>query len=122
MVPAIANRPLTEAEFELARFMLESGNAEGRVFLAQLALVEVTPWRCPCGCTSINFQVRGRPLAPPGVHILGDFVFGTQDDLAGAFIFESGGLLGGIEVYGPAGEAPAQLPSPGVLRPLPSAE
>ena len=118
MVSAVANRPPTQAELDLARFMLESGGAEARGFLTQLETVEVTPWRCLCGCASIKFQVRGQQPAPPGVHILGDFVFGSQEVLTGAFIFESGGLLSGIEVYGLASDAPSYLPNPSALRPL----
>src|SRR5688572_18989473 len=110
-----ANRPLSEAELDLARFMLMHGTAEGPKFLNQLEAAEVTPWRCPCGCASINFQIRGHPEAPPGVHILGDFEFGEQRNLAGIFIFESSGLLSGIEVYGLAGDAPTVLPRPDEL-------
>lgn len=65
---------------------------------------------------SINFQIKGREPAPPGVHILGDFIFGPVTAPAGIFIFESGGLLSGIEVYGLAGDAPAQLPRKETLR------
>jgi len=96
--------------------MLEHGTPEAREFLSQLELAEVTPWKCPCGCASINFQIKGQPEAPPGVHILGDFLMGSGDSTSGAFIFESGGLLSGLEVYGLAGEAPAVLPSFDELR------
>ena len=112
------NRPLTEAEFRLARWMLEHGTPDAPAFLPQLEQVEVTPWRCPCGCASINFHVKGQPEAPPGVHILGDFLIGVGDSQSGAFIFESGGLLSGLEVYGFAGEAPKVLPSIEDLRPF----
>jgi hypothetical protein len=78
--------------------MLEHGEPTAREFLEQLAVAEVTPWRCPCGCGSINFQMKGRKPAPPGVRILGDFMFGPDDAPAGIFIFESAGLLSGIEI------------------------
>ncbi len=115
------NRPLTPAEQRLARWMLEHGTPEARVFLSQLELAEVTPWKCPCGCASINFQIQGQPEAPPGVHILGDFLFGEGDRVSGAFIYESGGLLSGLEVYGLAGDAPTVLPAVEDLRPFESA-
>lgn len=100
--------------------MLENGTREALEFMAQLELAEVTPWKCPCGCASINFQIKGQPEAPPGVHILGDFVLGEGDRLSGAFIFESGGLLSGLEVYGLAGDAPTVLPRVEDLRPIES--
>ncbi len=112
------NRPLAASEMSLARWMLEHGEPKARDFLEQLAEAEVTPWRCPCGCGSINFQIKGRDPAPPGVHVLGDFIFGPHDEAAGIFIFESGGLLSGIEVYGLAGNAPAELPREDALRPF----
>ena len=100
----------------LARWMLEHGEPEATAYLKQLAAAEVTPWRCPCGCASINFRIKGNQAAPPGVHILGDFLFGPDDRLAGIFIYESAGLLSGIEVYGLAGDAPSELPREGSLR------
>ncbi|MEI7298178.1 hypothetical protein WCQ02_39360 [Paraburkholderia tropica] len=112
------NRPLSVSEMSLARWMLEHGEPTAREFLEQLAVAEVTPCRCSCGCGSINFQMKGREPTPPGVHILGDFMFGPDDAPAGIFIFESAGLLSGIEVYGLASDAPAELPRQDALRPL----
>jgi hypothetical protein len=112
------NRPLSQAERDLALFVLEHGEPEARDFLDQLESAEVTPWKCPCGCASINFQLVGQPEAPPGVHVLGDFLFGPEEAPAGIFIFASAGVLSGIEVYGLSGEAPQTLPHPEELRPL----
>ena len=111
------NRPLSKAEYELARWMLEHGTPEAPNFLRQLEQAEVTAWRCPCGCATINFQIKGHPEAPLGVNILGDFIVGDEESLSGVFIFESGGLLSGIEVYGLGNEAPTVLPTVGNLRP-----
>jgi hypothetical protein len=112
------NRPLTDAERHLARWLLEHGTSDAPTFLRQLDDAEVTAWRCECGCASINFQITGRAIAPPGVHILSDYVFDAEEDLSGIFIFESGGLLSGLEVYGLAGNAPKCLPAPEQLRPF----
>ena len=108
-------RPLSDKERRLARWMLENGNPDAAAFLTQLDNAEVTPWRCPCGCASINFKVAGMPAAPPGVHILADFVFFNGDELAGIFIFSSNGILSGLEVTGLAGDAPKELPEPAAL-------
>ena len=117
MTTSSNNRALSPAERALAMWMLENGNPDASAFLAQLADAEVTAWRCPCGCASINFQIKGQPPAPPGVHILGDFLCGPVEAPAGAFIYESGGLLSGIEVYSLADDAPSVLPD-APLRPL----
>lgn len=65
----------------------------------------------------MNFQVKGHPPAPPGVHILAEFLCGPVDAPAGAFIYESGGLLSGLELYSLASEAPSVLPDV-PLRPM----
>lgn len=113
-----ANRALTSEELRLARWMLEHGTDEASAFLPQLDLAEVTSWKCPCGCASINFQIQGKPLPPPEVNILGDYVVGEGNDISGAFIFESGGLLSGIEFYSLGGDALQALPKIDELRPF----
>jgi hypothetical protein len=117
MRATVTTRPLTDEELRLAQWMLENGNPDARGYISQLVGAEATTWRCPCGCASFNFKVSGMPEARPGVHILADFVFGAETELAGAFIFESEGILSGLEVYGLAGDAPAVLPTPDSLRP-----
>jgi hypothetical protein len=112
------NRELTDHERRLVRWMLEHGESEAVDFLPQLDLAEVTAWRCTCGCASINFQIRGKPTAPPGVHPIADFVFGDEETLSGIFVFENDGILSGLEVYGLAGDAPKSLPEPEALRPF----
>ncbi|WP_192387873.1 hypothetical protein [Burkholderia cepacia] len=50
-----------------ARWTLEHGEPEALAFLEQLAVAEVTPWRCPCGCASIDADAAcgsGQPQAP----------------------------------------------------------
>ena len=111
------NRPLTVEEFELARWILENGEPESTIFLDQLERAHVIA-HCPCGCASIDFAVEGLPEAPPGVHILGDFIYGDETNLAGVFVFESGGILSGLEVYGLAVDTPRVLPKLSNLRPL----
>lgn len=108
---------MTEAERQLAKWMLENGTPEAIEYLGQLDRAEVTPYKCPCGCATINIQIQGHPEPPPGVHILGDFMVGHDDEIFGIFIFSSAGLLSGIEVYSLAAEAPDTLPSPEQLRP-----
>ncbi len=118
MSEAVATRPLTEHERRLAQWMLEHGGSEASRFLPQLARAEATSWRCVCGCASFNFKVAGESEAPAGVNILGDFVAGEGQESFGVFIFQSGGILSGVEVYGLAADAPQTLPEPERLRPF----
>ena len=89
--------------------MLDHGDPEAAAFLPQLEVAEVTPWRCPCGCASINFRIQGMPEAPPGVHPIADFYFGSDDSLSGIFVYEKDGILSGLEVYGLAGCGKSRL-------------
>lgn len=111
------NRPLSDAERLLAAWLLKHGGPEAESFLSQLEMAEVTPWTCPCGCASINFQIKGRDEAPPGVRVLSDYSFGIGPELKSVFIYESGGILSGMEVVSYGGDAPRQLPTPDELRP-----
>jgi hypothetical protein len=111
-------RSLTPEEGQLIRSMLEHGNTEARAFLSQLENAKATSWRCPCGCASINLVIDGQPEPSGGLRILADFIFGTDADLSGVFVFEKSGVLAGLEVYGLAGEAPRSLPSFEALRPF----
>lgn len=111
-----STRPLSDTERILARWMLENGTTEARGYLSQLELAEADLWKCPCDCASFNFRIKGQPKAPPGVHILGDYLVGSGDSLSGAFIYSSAGILSGVEVYGMAGHAPCVLPYPEELR------
>jgi len=98
--------------------MLQHGKPEGQAFLSQVERAEATPYRCSCGCAGINLCVDNA-LEPAGtLHILADFIFGTEEDLSGIFIFEKSGVLAGLEVYGLAGQAPKALPAIESLRPF----
>ena len=96
--------------------MLDNGASEALTFADQLLRAEATNWRCPCGCASFNFKIKDLPEAPPGVHIIGDYLIGDNAHLSGAFIYQSGGILSGVELYGLAGEAPKSIPMPHELR------
>jgi hypothetical protein len=93
--------------------MLEHGDAAGRSFLDQLPGVRVIS-QCACGCGSIDFEVDGLGRPEGGLRILGDFVIG--ESLYGAFIFERGRVLAGIELYAMAVDPPGTLPDPELLR------
>jgi hypothetical protein len=101
--------------------MLENAGAEAQAFLPQLEKAQVTPFRCPCGCASINLAVDGLPDPSGELHPIADFLMGTEEDLSGVFVFEKSGVLAGLEVYGLTGDAPKTLPSTDSLRPFSAA-
>ena len=111
------DRELTAEERELTRWMLENGTPEATEFLEQLKHARACGI-CPCGCASINFKIEGLEESTGGLSILGDFIFGEREELAGVFVFEQDRILAGIEVYGLAGDAPRHLPRSSQLRPF----
>lgn len=112
------NRPLTIAEAHLVRWMLENGGPGSRVFLGQLERTQVTPWRCPCGCASLQFALEGMPEPTGGLRPIADFVWGTEEAFSGIFAYERDSVLAGVEVYGLSGDAPTKLPAAEMLRPF----
>lgn len=114
----VEDRPLTDEERSLTRWMLEHGKPEALAFLPQLDHARVVS-RCPCGCGSVVFAIKGQKApAGTGMQPVADFVFGGDDDLCGIFVFAQAGLLAGLEVYGLAIDAPMVLPLPEQLRPF----
>jgi len=118
--PLLEARRLTHDGQQLIKWMLEHGSDEAALLLPQLELARATSWRCPCGCASFNIVLEGQesPVATNKMNVVADFVFGPDDQPNGIFIFEKGGLLAGLEVYGLAGDAPKSLPRSDVLRPF----
>jgi hypothetical protein len=110
-------RELSTHEHDLIEWMLKHGLVEPERFLEHLAVARVVS-RCACGCASVDLGVPGRPLPDGGLRIIGDFVYGDNASLCGAFVFERAGLLSGLEVYGLAVDAPRILPLPTDLRPF----
>ncbi len=115
--PIPEQRELSGEERKLAQWMLEHGESGALSFRSQLDRARVVS-RCPCGCASIDLEVSGAPTPSGEMRILGDFLYGDESNLAGVFIFERGGTLAGIEVYGLAVDAPRTLPNPSGLRPF----
>ena len=113
----VPTRKLTREEYALSRWLLEHGNEDAKAFIVQLAKAEATLWKCDCGCASFNFKVQDLPEAEPGVHILSDYAFGDEANLAGVFIYSCEGILSGLEVYGLAADAPTKLPKLDQLKP-----
>ena len=109
----IPSRRLSHHEYSLAQWMLHHGEPAGVSFLAQLSGACVVS-QCACGCGSIDFEVDGLDSPQGGLRVLGDFVIG--DSAYGAFIFERGGVLAGIELYARAADPPGTLPPPELLR------
>jgi len=116
----LETRELTNDEQQLIKWMLEHGSDEASLLLPKLELARATSWRCVCGCATFNIVLEGREsrFATNKMNVVADFVFGPDDQPNGIFIFEKGGLLAGLEVFGLAADAPKSLPHSSTLRPF----
>ena len=116
------DRPLSDEEHSLVRWMLEHGESHAPSFLSQLEQARVSS-RCRCGCASVNFSVAGTESSVTGMDILSDYVWeDAEGHKFGAFVFARGGLLAGLDLYSVDGAVtPTWLPSSGQLHPLPFA-
>ena len=118
-VPTQQDRPLTEHERSLVKWLLEHGNPDAAEFLPQLDDAWVVS-RCPCGCASIGFAIGGIiPADDAGMHILSDFEWQGDGVSSGIFVFACGGQLAGFEVWSLDGKvSTSSLPRIDQLRPL----
>jgi hypothetical protein len=119
--PTPEDRPLSDHEAMLVRWLLEHGKPRAAEFLPQLEKARVTRWRCPCGCASVNFTIDGQQ-PPPGIglEVLSNYVWEDAEHReAGIFVLAIAGFLAGLEVYtlDPA-SAIDKLPSINSLRPF----
>lgn len=119
-VPIPEDRPLTDEESALVRWLLLHGTPSAVRFLPQLDEARVVS-RCSCGCASIDFAIGG-DVPPPGtpLEILADYEWLAGDGAAlGVFVFARCDLLAGLEVWSIDGLSSAStLPTIEQLRPL----
>jgi len=118
--PAIPeDRPLSEKEVELVRWLLTKGEESAVDCLSQVDNLWVIS-RCGCGCASIDFSVDGAVPDGTGIEILSDYSWGTGgENLCGIFVFARNKKLAGLEVWSIDGSITApQLPDSNELRPL----
>jgi hypothetical protein len=116
------DRPLSDEERSLVRWMLEHGESHAPSFLSQLEQARVSS-RCRCGCASVNFSVAAKEPSVTGMDILSDYVWeDAEGHKFSAFLFARGGLLAGLDLYSVDGAVtPTWLPKPEQLQPLPFA-
>ena len=94
------DRPLSNQEIELVRWLLENAYKDARNYLPQIGKLRVIS-RCGCGCASVDFKFDGvAPNRKSGMDVLSDYYWGTGGkDLCGIFVFARDEKLAGLEVY-----------------------
>lgn len=91
------DRPLSDEEHNLVRWLLDHGEPKASQFLAQLEDARVLS---RCGCASVNFAIRGQaPSYAGGQDILSDHDWQDHKGHAlGVFVFACEKLLAGLQV------------------------
>ncbi len=114
------DRPLSDGERSLVRWMLKHGESHAPSFLSQLEQARVSS-RCRCGCASINFSVAGEGPPTTGMEVLSDYLWDdAEGHKFGAFVFAQGGLLAGLDLWSVDGVVtPTWIPRPDQLRSMP---
>lgn len=114
-------RPLSETERSLIRWLLEHGTAGAANYLGQLDQTRVAS-QCPCGCPTVDLAVGEAPPSVGDKEILSDYQWVDRGDARfGVFVYARAGLLAGLEVWSIDGrEMPSHLPDTTELRPLES--
>jgi hypothetical protein len=112
------DRALTPEEHLVVQWLLQHGDGDNSVFLAQLNSARVSSL-CSCGCASIDFSIDGLRHKDPGMRVLADYQWqNNEGHLYGAFVFEQGGLLAGLDLWSIDGQStPLTVPSPERLVP-----
>jgi len=114
------DRPLTQAEAALVRWLLEHGTDEGQALLPQLDRARVVS-RCSCGCASVDFSIDRKVASPrSGMSVVSDYRWDSPEGfLFGVFAYAREGLLSGIDLWSIDGRATAStLPETTQLRPI----
>ena len=112
------DRPLTQEEVHLIKWLIENRQAGSEDFLSQIDHLQVVS-RCGCGCASVDFSFDGvEPNRKGGLDDFSNWYWGTEGiDLSGVFAFARDGRLAGIEVWSVDGSrTPTELPKTTDLR------
>jgi len=111
------NRPITEREGQLIKWLLEHGAPGSDQFISQVdSLIVIS--KCGCGCPTVNFARQGKSVESDNKHILADYLATVDGRDVGVILFQREGRLSSLEVYSRAGtDEPFGLPEIEALYP-----
>src|ERR1017187_4400943 len=104
------DRPATQHEREIIRFLLEHGDPQYLPLASQIDSLRVVS-KCTCGCPTVDFALEGNPPLRKDSHLISDFGATVDDQPVGLLLFACNGSLSMLEVYSYAGsDKPFGLP------------
>ena len=115
----IVDRPLTEHEYAIAKWLLLHSTPPATDFLPQLDVARVSG-HCGCGCPTADLKVpEGTPKAEVRDNPIGDAIGEVNGKMVGVMLLQRGGYLKCLEIYDLSDiEHPYGLPDLNSLRPF----
>lgn len=113
------DRPLTEQEYAISKWLLLNATPPATAFLPQLDVARVTG-HCSCGCPTADLTLpEGTSKAEPRDNPIGDAVGEVNGKMVGVMLLQRDGYLRCLEVYDLSDiEHPYGLPDFSSLRPF----
>ena len=113
------DRPLTEQEFAIAKWLLLHSTPPATDFLPQLDVARVSG-HCTCGCPTADLKVpEDTPKAEVRDNPIGDAIGEVDGKMVGVMLLQRGGYLKCLEIYDLSDiEHPYGLPDVSSLRPF----
>jgi hypothetical protein len=107
---AALDRPATQHEREIIRWLLEHGDPQYLPLASQVDALRVVS-KCTCGCPTVDFALEGNPPLRKGTHLICDCGATVDEQPVGVLLFACDGSLSMLEVYSCAGsDKPFGLP------------
>ena len=112
------DRPLSDKEYAIARWLLLHADPPGSDFLPQLDVARVSG-HCGCGCPTADLKLpEGIPRAEPRDNPVGDAIGEVGGKMVGVMLLQRDGYLRCLEIYDLSDiEHPYRLPDLSSLRP-----
>jgi hypothetical protein len=105
------NRPLTEHERDLVRWLVEHSHLDASRLLSQIDRLSVAA-RCTCGCPTIDFALDGEPVACKGEQLVSDWLAEVDGMPVGVMLWQTNDRISTLEIYSlPGTDKPFGLPA-----------
>lgn len=109
------NRPLTQDERDLVRWLVEHSHLNASSLLLQIDRLSVATG-CTCGCPTIDFALDGEPAATEGGVLVSDWLAEVDGMPVGVMLWQTNGRISTLEIYSlPGTDKPFGLPAIGSI-------
>ncbi|MGA3046565.1 MAG: hypothetical protein ABSD67_08085 [Terracidiphilus sp.] len=105
------NRPLTQQERNLVRWLIDHSHRDAGSLLPQVERLSVVA-KCNCGCPTIDFALDGQPVAKKGGRLVSDWLAEVEGMPVYVQLWQSNDRISTLEVGSlPGTDHPFGLPA-----------